>query len=108
MPLRRLDASPQTRAVLRALAADPRRWLHGYDLSSSTGLRSGTLYPMLARLADRGVLEAIWEPDAPEGRPRRHLYRLTAAGADLVARLPAEPARLPRRHPAPRPATGRA
>lgn len=27
----------------------------------------------------------MWEPDPPEGRPRRHLYRLTAAGAALAA-----------------------
>ena len=38
------------------------------------------LYPLLARLADRGWLDAQWETSAPAGRPPRHLYRLTAIG----------------------------
>jgi DNA-binding PadR family transcriptional regulator len=41
---------------------------------------SGTLYPILMRLSDRGLLESKWQP-SPEGRPLRHLYRLTAEGA---------------------------
>jgi DNA-binding PadR family transcriptional regulator len=43
-------------------------------------LKSGTLYPILIRLADQGLVEAIWEAEQPAGRPRRHLYRLTADG----------------------------
>ncbi|MGB0124937.1 MAG: PadR family transcriptional regulator, partial [Silvibacterium sp.] len=50
-----------------------------YDLSRSTGLKSGTLYPLLMRLADRKLLETSWETVEP-GRPPRHLYRLTAEG----------------------------
>jgi DNA-binding PadR family transcriptional regulator len=88
MPARR-DSSPQTRAVLAALHDHLAQWRHGYDIARQTGLASGTLYPVLARLADRGLLEARWEDDPPEGRPRRHLYRLTAAGAALAAALPA-------------------
>ena len=90
MPPRRVESSAQTRAVLRALVADPRVWRHGYDIARVTALRSGTLYPMLARLADRGLLEARWEEDAPTHRPRRHLYRLSGAGAALAASLPVE------------------
>lgn len=59
----------------------PRKWHHGYDLSRATGLLSGTLYPILMRLADRGFLEHKWSPPQEAGRPPRHVYRLTAKGA---------------------------
>jgi DNA-binding PadR family transcriptional regulator len=77
--------SPQTVRVLRALAADPARWRHGYDLGTETGIKAGSLYPILVRLADRGLLEATWEDPLPQGRPPRHLYRLTQAGQELAA-----------------------
>jgi DNA-binding PadR family transcriptional regulator len=37
------------------------------------------------RLADRGLLEAAWETEAPAGRPPRHLYRLTGPGRAMAA-----------------------
>jgi PadR family transcriptional regulator PadR len=80
--------SAQAISVLQALAGDPSRWRYGYDLGTEVGLKSGSLYPILVRLADRGLLEAAWEP-GPEGRPPRHLYRLTAAGRECVEALPA-------------------
>ena len=67
-------------SVLTALCSRPRTWRHGYDLARETGLKSGTLYPILIRLADRGLLESCWEDEQPAGRPRRHLYRLTSDG----------------------------
>jgi DNA-binding MarR family transcriptional regulator len=70
--------------VIRALGADPARWRHGYDLGTETGLKAGSLYPILVRLADRGLLEAAWEDPAPRGRPARHLYRLTPDGRKLA------------------------
>lgn len=42
---------------------------------------------MLARLARNGLLESSWEDEPPEGRPRRHLYRLSAAGAEFATNL---------------------
>ncbi len=86
------EFSPQTLAVLSALCARPRGWHHGYDVAQATGLKSGTLYPILIRLADRGLLEACWEDEQPEGRPRRHLYRLTSVG---LARAKQEVASVP-------------
>lgn len=103
----RAALSAQTRAVLAALAAQPSEWRHGYDLARETGLKSGTLYPILIRLADRKAVEACWEADQPAGRPRRHLYRLTSQGlaaataALAVAPAPANVTR-PRRAAAPR------
>lgn len=72
--------SAQTLAVLAELCATPARWRHGYGIARDTGLKSGTLYPVLIRLADRGLVEACWEDEQPAGRPRRHLYRLTPEG----------------------------
>lgn len=72
--------SPQTRKLLAALLAQRVQWLHGYDLSEQTGLSSGTLYPILMRLSDRGMLESKWEPSKHDGRPPRKLYRLNAEG----------------------------
>jgi PadR family transcriptional regulator PadR len=80
--------SAQSIGVLRALAADPARWRYGYDLATEVHLKSGSLYPILVRLADRGLLETSWEPGV-DSRPPRHLYRLTSAGREFVAALPA-------------------
>jgi len=72
--------STQSLAVLSVLAHRPSDWLYGLELASLTGLRSGTLYPILIRLADRTLLESRWlEPSEP-GRPARHAYRITSAG----------------------------
>jgi PadR family transcriptional regulator PadR len=111
---RRTAFSAQTLAVLAALTAQPSDWRHGYDLARETGLKSGTLYPILVRLADREIVQACWEDGEPAGRPRRHLYRLTSDGlataATALAAAPAPAARAarsgraaqPRRAPAPR------
>ena len=57
----RREFSPRTLSVLAALFQEPSRWQHRYALASQTGLRSGTLYPILIRLADRGLVEACWQ-----------------------------------------------
>lgn len=76
--------SKQTRLLLQELLAAPRTWRHGYDLSQATGLKSGTLYPLLIRLDEGGFLESRWEPSEMEGRPPRHAYRLTSQGVALA------------------------
>jgi PadR family transcriptional regulator PadR len=76
--------SPQTLRLFEALLADPSRWRYGYDLSRETGLASGTLYPVLMRLADQKLLDTGWEPSDEPGRPPRHTYRLTADGVALA------------------------
>lgn len=85
--------STQTTVVLVALAEAPSAWRYGYELCQETGLKAGSMYPILIRLADRGLLETTWESDVPAGRPPRHLYRLTDAGLELAAELAAPPAR---------------
>jgi PadR family transcriptional regulator, regulatory protein PadR len=73
--------SAQTLLVLAALSGAPADWRHGYDLARQTGLKSGTLYPILIRLADRGLVEACWQ-DEPAARPGARAAR---TGRDAVA-----------------------
>jgi PadR family transcriptional regulator PadR len=77
--------SKQTLKLLAALTAKAASWHYGYALSRETSLQSGTLYPILMRLEERGWLETQWETPQPiaekrGGRPPRHMYRLTAGG----------------------------
>ena len=74
------EFSAQTLSVLAVLCEEPSQWRHGYALARQTSLKSGTLYPILIRLADRELVEACWQDEPAPGRPRRHLYRLTADG----------------------------
>jgi PadR family transcriptional regulator PadR len=76
--------SRQTLALLAALMEQPRAWQHGYELSKETGLKSGTLYPILLRLSDQGLLDSAWKDAKRPGRPPRHVYRLTASGLALA------------------------
>jgi hypothetical protein len=58
--------SVQTLSVLAALCEEPSQgrleepsqWRHGYALARQTGLKSGTLYPILIRLAADGPASA--------------------------------------------------
>lgn len=71
--------SRQTLILLCALLEAPSDWQYGYDLSRRTELKSGTLYPILMRLAAREWLETEWGFDEGGGKPR-HMYRLTSDG----------------------------
>jgi PadR family transcriptional regulator PadR len=79
--------TPQTVAVLRALLATPSTPRWGRDIAQETGLKSGTLHPILARLEQAGWVESHWEaPEAHEdqGRPRRRYYRFAPEGAQTA------------------------
>ena len=78
------NASRQTYLLLAALLEQPRTWRHGYELAKETGLKSGTLYPLLMRLNDQGLLDARWQASDLAGKPPRHMYRLTAGGLALA------------------------
>ena len=90
--MRDRKCSQQTLALLAVLAESPRAWRHGYDLSSETNLKSGTLYPILMRLSDRGLLESKWTAHERTGRPPRHMYRLTSHGVAFAQEQLATPA----------------
>jgi PadR family transcriptional regulator len=74
--------SSQTLAILAAMLSDADRPWYGLELSHSAGLRTGTVYPALARLERAGWLASRWEAIDPHvaGRPRRRLYELTGDG----------------------------
>jgi PadR family transcriptional regulator, regulatory protein PadR len=86
--------------VLRVLIADPSAQHYGYDLMKAAKLPSGTLYPMLARLQQEGLVDSEWEAQREDagGRPPRKYYRLTAEGlrvarVELAQATSAAPAR---------------
>jgi len=74
--------------ILSLVEDQPR---HGYDLSKLIEARSGgllkfrvaSLYPLLYRLEKRGWIAGRWIEKA--GQRRRRYYRLTAAGAGVLA-----------------------
>jgi PadR family transcriptional regulator len=73
-----------TAQVLFALADGLR---YGFDIADSTGLRGGTVYPILRRLEGAGLVASEWE--APEvsrdaGRPPRKYYRLLYAATPTL------------------------
>lgn len=76
--------SRQMLSLLAALADGPQQWRHGYDLMKEADILSGTLYPLLMRMTEQGLVEAEWREPVQQGRPARHVYRLTAAGIALA------------------------
>jgi DNA-binding PadR family transcriptional regulator len=88
--IRKRQPSKQMLKLLAALAAEPLLWRHGYDLMKDTGLSSGTLYPLLMRMTEQGLVEAEWREPAQRGRPPRHAYRLTASGVALAGSIVTE------------------
>lgn len=104
----------QLLSVLGLMLEQPSASWYGLELAGKTGIRGGTIYPLLARLERAGWLESEFEAIDPsaEGRPRRRLYRLTGAGeiaarqrlveADMdrrKRRSPSRPVRLPQQLP---------
>src|SRR5690242_2352179 len=83
--------------ILRYLSRTP---AHGYEVrkrvESTTGfvLHNNSLYPALRRFEEAGAVSKTAEPQ--QGRPPRHVYRLTDTGRellhDMLAELPADQA----------------
>ena len=92
--------SSQTLLILEGFVARPTAWRYGYELSRETGLKAGTLYPILMRLAKYSLLEARWVI-SEEGSPPRHMYRLTSDGLRFAKeKLATVSGRAPMRRPA--------
>jgi PadR family transcriptional regulator, regulatory protein PadR len=74
--------------VLRVLLEDPTAKHYGLEIGKAAGLAGGSLYPLLLRLEQAGVLASDWENIDPSeaGRPRRRLYWLTTGGAEYARR----------------------
>jgi PadR family transcriptional regulator, regulatory protein PadR len=88
--------------VLRQFLDEPSEPRYGYELMRATGLASGTMYVILARLQRDGWLTSVQEGIDPEavGRPARRLYRLTGDGVSN-ARIELAELSEQRRPPAP-------
>ncbi len=67
--------------VVHVIASGP---TYGYAIATALAeagfgtVKGGTLYPLLARLEERGLVEVEWR--AGDGGPGRKFYTLTAAG----------------------------
>lgn len=73
-----------TAMVLCALGNGHR---YGFEISDATGLRAGTVYPILRRLEEERLVVSSWERTErawSAGRPPRRNYRLTRAGERTV------------------------
>ena len=82
MSKRKPRLSHQTLKVLSLFMSQPASRLAGSDIWRETGIQSGTLYPILARLEKAGWLDSEWESIDPKeaARPRKRLYWITGLG----------------------------
>ena len=74
-----------TAVVLQAL---DRGYRYGFDIAEATGLRGGTVYPILRRLEDAGMVRSQWEKvqiSRDEGRPPRKYYTVIPEAEELIA-----------------------
>jgi len=74
--------TPPTRMILSYLAEHDDEDLWGLRIIGMTDLGPGTVYPLLGRLEEAGLVSARWEEVNPAdvGRPRRKFWSLTYAG----------------------------
>ncbi|MEU6240846.1 MULTISPECIES: helix-turn-helix transcriptional regulator [unclassified Streptomyces] len=72
-----------TLEVLDVLYQGPEK-LYGLKIAQGTGLMTGTVYPILARLENIGWVTSVWEQDeGPDVRgARRRFYQLTPMGRE--------------------------
>lgn len=87
-----------TLLVLAALLQNADDWRYGYDLSRETKLKSGSLYPILIRLKERGWMQSKWQHEKDQ-KPR-HMYRLNAMGQRMARQALNTPIALARLNPA--------
>ncbi len=83
-----LDITPKMAMVLKVFLEAPGQSRYGFELMKLTGIASGSLYPMLARLERAGWLTRGKEDIDPHaaGRPARTNYTITGA-AVTAARI---------------------
>ena len=73
-----------TALILQALASGRR---HGFQIMDVTGLKSGTVYPVLRRLEREKAVDSEWEGEeeaSAAGRRQRRVYRLTESGLQVA------------------------
>ncbi|AUD63183.1 PadR family transcriptional regulator [Tenericutes bacterium MO-XQ] len=83
--IQELKRGTQIMIVLSAL----KDMQYGYSLlqvlnEKNVNIEAGTLYPLLRRLDQQGLLDSIW--DTTESRPRKY-YKLSENGAEILKAL---------------------
>ena len=78
--------------LVLAVLASLKQPHYGYSLrkqllDAGIDIDEGTLYPLVRRLAEQGLLDSQWQ--MAEGRERRY-YQLSVSGAEVLAQLSAE------------------
>lgn len=75
-----------TREILVAFIGHPTQDQHSADICAETGLSSGTVYPVLARLEALHWVDGGWEQPTvhQQGWPRRRYYRLSPYGLAMA------------------------
>jgi PadR family transcriptional regulator len=72
--------TPATLDVLEALMG-PDEELYGLKIAQKAGRKTGSVYPILARLEEVGWVESFWEREERSERgPRRRFYQLSPDG----------------------------
>jgi PadR family transcriptional regulator PadR len=77
----RLRKTPAFLTVIEVLLHTDRPY--GLEIIERTGLPSGTVYPLLARLESEGWVTSYWETTEGSSRgPRKRIYEITVTGAE--------------------------
>lgn len=68
--------------------------LYGFDLleklkDSDLPLKEGTLYPLVNRMTEDKILQAVWETENNKGHPRK-FYSLTKDGTKYLEEMKTE------------------
>lgn len=86
--MQEFDITPKMAKVLKIFLEDPGQPRYGFEIMKRTGLASGSLYPMLAKLEAAGWLTKGVETISPReaGRPQRFHYTISP-DAVIAARL---------------------
>lgn len=77
-----------TYATAMVLQALDQGYRYGFDIAEATGLRGGTVYPILRRLEEAGMARSQWEKvhiSREEGRPPRKYYTVAPVAEELIA-----------------------
>lgn len=74
--------TPLVREVLRLFLAAPEESRTGYQVMSEVNKPGGTVYPLLRRLEEEGLLEGMDEPSPNPRRPPRRSLKLTVDGLE--------------------------
>lgn len=91
-PLHKLKLELRRGVLVLAVLASLKDAHYGYSLrqqlqDAGVDIDEGTLYPLIRRLADQGLLDSEWKQG--EGRERRY-YQLSTLGAELLEQLTQE------------------